>query len=296
MTNQTNTQYATSPALYPTTDASGKAEPLTDNDQYEALNFLSLRPVHAVILAGWIRDHGIVNPKHRGTFYGYRDENGDLAGVALIGRNLLFEAATQDAINAFAVCARDHNDIGMIFAEEEKLKIFWRHFRPEVSMPTPSQHQSITCSDSAPSEIENINEMRIATRDELDQIVACHAEMVMAETGVDPLVADADGFRMRCATRVDQGRVWVWMKDGELIFKTDIVSVTPEVVYIEGLWVNPKARGNRYSTRCLASMCRQLLSGSNTICGFLDADHPLSTSLYRNAGFKAVDTYSRIYL
>ena len=295
MINQTNTQNAASPAFYPTI-AAAKAEPLTDKDQREALIFLSRRPVHAVILAGWIRDHGIVSSKHRGTFYGYRGENGDLLGVAIIGRNLLFEASSQEAISAFAVCARDYHDVRMIFAEDEKLKIFWRHYRPETPMPTPAHHQMITCVEPASDDLENINEMRVATRDELDQIVGAHAEMVMAETGVDPLASDADGFRMRCAQRVDQGRVWVWMKDGELIYKTDIVSVTPEAIYIEGLWVNPKARGNRYSTRCLASMCRQLLSGSNTVCGFLDAEHPLSESLYRNAGFKVADTYSKIYL
>lgn len=294
MINQTNTQNATSPAFYPT-NAAAKAEPLTEEDKREALIFLSLRPVNAVILIGWIRDHGMVSPHHRGTFYGYRNENGDLAGVAMIGRNLLFEASSHEAINAFAVSARDH-DVKMIFAEEEKIKTFWRNYRPETPMPKPSNHQMITCVEPASIEIENINEMRIATREELDQIVAAHAEMVMAETGVDPLATDADGFRMRCTQRVDQGRVWVWMKEGELIFKTDIVSVTREAIYIEGLWVNPKARGNRYSTRCLASMCRQLLSGSNTVCGFLDAEHPLSMSLYRNAGFKVTDTYSKIYL
>lgn len=294
MINQTNTQNATSPAFYPTY-AAAKAEPLTEKDQREALKFLSLRPVNAVILIGLIRDHGIVIPHHRGTFYGYRNENGDLAGIAMIGRNLLFEASSKEAIDAFAVCAKDH-DVKMIFAEEEKLKTFWRTYRPETPIPTPSHHQMITCVEPASSKVGNIKEMRIATRDELDQIVAAHAEMVMAETGVDPLAADADGFRMRCAERVDQGRVWVWMKDGELIFKTDIVSVTREAIYIEGLWVNPKERGKRYSTRCLASMCRQLLTGSNTVCGFMDADHPLSASLYRNAGFKVADTYSKIYL
>ena len=296
MIKQTNTQYATSPAFYPTW-AGTNAEPLTEKDQAETLNFLSIRPVHAVMLAGWIRDHGIVSPQHCGTFYGHRDEKGNLGGVAMIGRKLLFEAATEEAIIAFARCARDpHHDIRMIFAEEEKLKTFWRYYREETQMPTPSRHQMITCVEPVSADMETASAIRLATRDDLDQIVAAHAEMVMAETGVNPLVADADGFRMRCAQRVDLGRVWVWIKDGELIFKTDILSATPEVIYIEGLWVNPKERGNGYSTSCLASMCRHLLSGSNTICGFVHTEHPLSSSLYRNAGFKVVDTYAKIYL
>jgi hypothetical protein len=46
--------------------------------------------------------------------------------------------------------------------------------------------------------------------------------MVYVETGVDPLVTYPKGFSMRCASRIRQNRVYVWVKNGELIFKTDI--------------------------------------------------------------------------
>lgn len=295
MSKQTNTQSAASPALSPN-NIESDAEPLTENNRQEALEFLSLRPVHTVILAGWMRDHGIESPLHRGSFYGYRDVNGDLAGVAMIGRNLLFEASTEDAVVAFARCARKVPDVRMIFAEEDKLSTFWTHLRGKSSMPKVSRHKLITSGGVVSNDVEIIDELRMAANDELDQIVAAHAEMVFAATGVDPLVADAVGFRTRCGERVDQGRVCVWLNGGELIFKTDIVSVTPEAIYIEGLWVNPKARGNGYSTQCLASMCRQLLSGSNTICGFVDVEHELYNSLYRKAGFTEVDEFAKIYL
>ncbi len=291
----TNAQHAASPAVHPK-NAGIDAEPLTEDNQQEVLKFLSRRPVNTVILAGWIRDHGIESPLHRGTFYGSRDANGDLVGVAMIGRNLLFEAFTDEAIEAFAKCARECPEVRMLFAEEKKLVKFWRHFRGETPMPQISRHRLIRSGGPIDDDVEMVNGMSIATRDELDQIVSAHAEMVLAETGVDPLVADAEGFRMRCAQRVDQGRVLVWVNDGELIFKTDIVSVTPKAIYLEGLWVNPNERGNGYSPRCLASVCRQFLSGSNTICGFVDVDHAFYNSLYRKVGFTEVDEYAKIYL
>lgn len=295
MSKQTNTQSAASPALSPK-NIESDAEPLTNDNQQVALEFLSLRPVHTVILAGWIRDHGIESPRHRGTFYGHRDGKGDLAGVAMIGRNLLFEASTEDAVAAFARCARKVPDIRAIFAKEDELSTFWKHFRGESSVPKVSRHKLITSGAAVSDDVEIIDGLRMATNDELDQIVAAHAEMVFDATGVDPLAADADGFRTRCGERVSQGRVCVWLNGGELIFKTDIASVTPEAIYIEGLWVNPKARGNGYSTRCLAGMCRQFLAGSKTICGFVDVEHELYNSLYRKAGFTVVDEYAKISL
>lgn len=296
MNTATATQTVTIPTFHPRNAGETSAEPLTEQHKQETLNFLSQRPVNNVILSGWILDYGIVSPQHRGTFYGCRDAKGNLIGVSMIGRNLLFEACTDESIAAFARCARDCTDVRMVFAEEEKLSTFWRHYRGEAPMPAVSRHRLIRSGGPISDEIEMVDELRIATLDDLDQIVSAHAEMVLVETGVDPLETDADGFRMRCAHRVEQGRVWVWIKGGELIFKTDILGVTPEAIYLEGLWVNPKERGNGHATRCLTSICRQLLSGSNTICGFLEAEHSLSNSLYRKAGFKEVDKYAKIYL
>ena len=273
-----------------------KAEKLTNADEKEVLDFLSLRPIHTVILAGWIRDHGIVSDEHRGTFYGCRDAKRNISGVAMVGTNLLVEARTEEALEAFAICARDCPDVRMIFAEEEKLLAFWRHFSNGSPMPSVSRHQLIASGSSAAGDIESVDELRVATPHDLDQIVQAHAQMVFVETGIDPLKSDAEGFRMRCSKRVNNGRVWVWVKNGELLFKTDIVSVTPEATYFEGVWVNPKQRSKGVATRCLNTLCNQLLSGSNVITGFLDGVHSLSNSVYRKTGFIDAARYSKIFL
>ncbi|PYS80708.1 MAG: DUF4081 domain-containing protein, partial [Acidobacteria bacterium] len=48
--------------------------------------------------------------------------------------------------------------------------------------------------------------------------------MTLEETGVNPLETDPAGFRERCARRITQGRVWVCVKDGRLLFKADVIS------------------------------------------------------------------------
>lgn len=286
----------TAPMFYPTQMGKVQAEPLTNLHIEETLDFLARRPIDNVILSGWIRDHGVVSDAHRGTLFGRRDADGNLEGVALIGRNLLFDAATDEATAALAACARDCSDVKMIFAEEEKLTAFWRHYRGEAAMPKASRQRSIRFSGEVPADVEIVDDVRVATREDLEKVISAHADMVRGETGTDPLEGDAEGFRMRCTQRVDKGRVWVWMKDGELVFKTDIVSETPTVKYIEGLWVDPKERSKGYGTRCLATMCQRLASPSVTVCGFFDAERFPSGSFYRRAGFKIVDDYTRVYL
>jgi hypothetical protein len=82
------------------------AEPLREAERDGALEFLARRPVHTVIMAGWIRAHGVVHPQHRGTFYRTLDRRGSISGVAMIGRHTCFEVASSAALKAFAVRAR----------------------------------------------------------------------------------------------------------------------------------------------------------------------------------------------
>lgn len=272
------------------------AERLTRFHEKEALDFLSRRPVYHMVLSGLIVEHGMVSPKLRGTMFGCRDAAGNLTGVALVGKNTIFEAADSDAAMAFAECARECADVRMIFSEEKRLIELWRHYGAGAPMPKISRHRSIRSGGSVSNEIATIPELRVAVREDLDQIVAVHAEMVYAETGVNPLDADADGFRMRCGERVDQGRVWVWASDGEMIFKTDILIETPAAIYLEGLWIAPHLRANGYGTRCLATLCRRLTSRSVEIYGFVDTERACFSSLYRRAGFTEVGEYAKIYI
>lgn len=273
-----------------------RAVPLDEHDRPEALDFLSRRPLNTVILSGWLREHGVVNPLNRGLFYGCRDPYGDLTGIALVGRNTFFEAHTDESIRAFAECMRTCPDARMVFAEEEQLTQFWNHYVRNGESPRLSCGELLISIRRVPNNTGDDVDLSPATSAHLNQIVAAHAELVRCETGIDPLESDADGFRMRCARRVEQGRVWVWIERGKLIFKTDVISATPEAVYIEGLWVNPGERGKGTSRRGLNNLCRSLLTGSNAICGFVDKNNAAARSLYRAAGFVETHKYAKIYL
>ncbi len=71
---------------------------LTNADRAEVLEFLSQRPMHNVILIGMVMDNGLVSPLNRGTFYGCRNRDGELEGVALIGHATLMETRSRCAL------------------------------------------------------------------------------------------------------------------------------------------------------------------------------------------------------
>ena len=273
------------------------AVPLAEAERDAALRFLDRRPVHNVIMSGWMMEHGVVSPRHRGTFYRTLDADGNISGVALIGRNTFFETLNEQALRSFAEEARRHAEVAMLFGEPDELAGFWRNYRPAAPNRSVRKAQLLFERRHVPAARHPEFRLRPARGQELDQVVDAHALMVLDETGVDPLAADADGFTSRCRQRIEEGKTWVCAGEGgEVIFKTEIVSRTPKVVYIEGVWVNPKYRGRNVAKKCLENLCHTVLDGSNEICGFVDGSDHAAVSLYRRAGFDIDHEYAKVYV
>src|SRR5205085_3473962 len=105
-------------------------ERLLEAQRDEVLAFLAERPLHTMIMAGWVRANGLVSPLHRGTFYGCRDAQGRLTGVALIGHATMFEARNEGALAALARFAQQCPGAHMLLGESQQVQSFWAHYAP----------------------------------------------------------------------------------------------------------------------------------------------------------------------
>src|SRR3954468_7236322 len=103
------------------------AEPLAEKHKAEILAFLSERPLHTVYMTGCILDNGVVSPLNRGSFYGYRNCEGRLEGVALIGHATLFETRSDASLAAFAALAQKCTRTHLLLGEMDKVENFWSH-------------------------------------------------------------------------------------------------------------------------------------------------------------------------
>jgi predicted GNAT family acetyltransferase len=270
------------------------AQPLGNSEQAEVLAFLAERPVHTVIMSSFIRDNGVESPRNRGTFYGWRNARGRLMGVALIGHSLLFEARDDASLRAFAAlpCAQAH----MIMGEHDKVARLWLHHDPDGKHLHQLSHEWLLAQRWPVEATGAVRGLRRATQADLDQVLTVHAEMAFAESGVNPLQVDPVGFRLRTSRRIERGRVWVWFEAGRLIFKTDVVAETAEVIYLEGVYVNPAERGRGHGLRCLSQLSRVLLQRAATVCLLVNEQNLKALALYQRAGFKPLCRYSTIYL
>ncbi|MGI8898773.1 MAG: hypothetical protein ACR2IB_10305 [Pyrinomonadaceae bacterium] len=112
---------------------------LTHEFEAEVLDFLSERPMHTVAMTGFIRDNGLVSELNRGMFYGCRNRQGKLEGVALIGHATLMETRSDRALQAFADLARQSATPHLIMGEEERIDelelLFRRRTRDASCLP-----------------------------------------------------------------------------------------------------------------------------------------------------------------
>lgn len=282
--------------VYPANEVILTVEPLANEQELEALNFLSARPLHTVAMVSLIRDNGIVSPLNRGTFYGGRDASGDLEGIALIGHATLIETRSEAGLSAFATIAQTCSSTHVLFGEQEKLAVFWKHYSADGRAPRLLCRESLFEMRSPVEAHEAVPGLRRATLDELELIAAVQAQMAFEESGVNPMETDPVGFRSRCARRIEQGRSWVWIKDGRLIFKADIIAETSDVAYLEGVYVTPDERGNGYGLRCISQLGRTLLASVKSICLLVNEQNQLVEAFYRKAGFTRRSFYETIYM
>ena len=279
------------------TESSFLVHPLTErHDEGEVLDFLAERPVHTVVMSGLIRDNGMESPFNRGTFYACRDSEGLLAGVALIGHATFVEARTEGALRAFAELAQKERDAHLILGEQGLIHRFWRHYAPSGQTPRLFCRELLFEQRWPVEACEPVPDLRRATLDDLMLVMPVHAAMAYDESGINPLDVDMAGFRLRCARRIECGRVWVLVEDGNLVFKADVASETPECTYVEGVYVEPLSRQRGHGLRCLSHLGRKLLAGSQSVCALVNEQNLAAQSLFLRAGYKLRGYYETIFL
>jgi predicted GNAT family acetyltransferase len=286
----------TAPATPPFAAVALTVSALKTEHTAEALQFLAARPIHAVAMVGFINDNGIDSPLNRGTFYGCRNQSGELEGVALIGHAVLMETRSTRAVQAFANIAQSISNCHMIMGEQQQVEEFWDCYAKR-GQDFRLASRELLFELRWPAEVQGeMPGLRRATLEDLNLVMPVHAELATQESGVNPMENDPKGFEDRCRRRIEQGRTWVLVKDGQLSFKAEVVSDTAELAYLEGIWVNPSMRGKNYGVRCLSDVCYRLLRDKTSVCLLVNVENDAAQSVYKRAGFRLQSTYDTIFL
>ena len=269
---------------------------LNDSSKPEVLDFLEERPAQTAMLSGLIRDNGLRSDFNRGDFFGCRNEHGELEGVALIGHATLFEARSERALYSLANRAQNCASTHMLMGEQDGVQMFWEFYAGRQAQMRKTCRENLLELRPPVELSEEVHGLRLATPEDLDAILPIHAQMAFEESGVNPLDMDPEGFRRRYLRRIQKQRSWVRMDSGSVVFKAEIVSQTPHVAYLEGVWVNPESRSQGQGTNCVLQLSKHLLSRSDSVCLFVNEDNASALRFYERMGFKDKESFDTIFL
>ena len=105
---------------------------------------------------------------------------------------------------------------------------------------------------------------------------------------------DPNGFRWRTRTQIDEGRSWVWLEDGVILFKAEASAWTPAAVQLQQVWVDPPARRNGNASRALRDLIGLLIARVPAVCLFVRAENAPAIRLYETVGMRRTLAYRSV--
>jgi ribosomal protein S18 acetylase RimI-like enzyme len=181
----------------------------------------------------------------------------------------------------------------MFIGNEAAVSDLWAAARDRMPAPREDRPgQPVFAISELPEPGET--EIREATKKDFDLLLPACAATHEGELGLDPMAADADGFRRRTLQQIEEGRSWIWTDGDTILFKAEASAWTPHAVQLQQVWVDPVARGQGYAQRGLRDLVRLLLKRVPRVCLFVRADNPAAIHLYEAVGMARVGSYRSV--
>jgi hypothetical protein len=245
----------------------------------QILDFCAEAPVERVFLEDVAR-------RGLGRFSAAVETSGHLRSLCHLGANVV---PAGERCGEFAAQVRRAN-ARMIIGAETAVSELWSEV--ESAMPRPREDrpgQPVFVIDDAPE--PGGTGLRRATVDDLERLLPACAAAHEEELGIDPLDRDADGFRWRTRTQIEDGRSWVWIENGAILFKAEASAWTPAAVQLQQVWVDPGVRNRGNAQRALRDLCRLLLERVPVVCLFVRPENAAAIRVYEAIGMRRVLEY-----
>jgi hypothetical protein len=173
----------------------------------------------------------------------------------------------------------------MVIGDERAVDELWQELARLMPRPRDDRPgQPVYVIDEAPEPGET--GLRPATVHDFDLLLPACAAAHEEEIGVDPLVRDAEGFRWRTRSQIEEGRSWIWADGATILFKAEASAWTPSAVQLQQVWVDPAARNRRNAQRGLRDLICLLLERVPRVCLFVRPENAAAIRVYDAVGMR----------
>jgi ribosomal protein S18 acetylase RimI-like enzyme len=252
---------------------------LVEPDLRRILAFCAEAPVERVFLEDIAR-------RALGRFNAVEGPDGSLDALCHAGANVVPSGKGCAAFAAVTVAGRTR----MIIGEEQAVAELWGPITDQMPRPRDDRPGQPVYVLEEPPESGGTG-LRVAEPADFELLVPACAAAHQEEIGIDPLQRDPDGFRWRTRAQIDEGRSWIWVKDGIVLFKAEASAWTPSAVQLQQVWVDPEARGRGNAQRGMRDLARLLLGSVPTVCLFVRPENAPAIRVYEAIGMQRTISY-----
>jgi uncharacterized protein len=212
--------------------------------------------------------------------------NGRLEALCHVGANVV--PSGRDCARFATATVRGH--ARMIIGDEGPVTELWNavgHLMPTPRDDRPGHPVYVLDTPPEPGGTG----LRAAQERDYDLRLPACAAAHEEEIGIDPLARDAEGFRWRTRSQIEEGRSWLWTEDGTILFKAEASAWTPSAVQLQQVWADPPARNRGYAQRGLRDLIRLLLERVPAVCLFVRPENAPAIRVYEAVGMERRGSY-----
>ncbi len=213
-------------------------------------------------------------------------ERGRLSALCHVGANVVPSGRDCGRFAAATVRGRAL----MIIGDEGPVTALWDVAADQMPSPRDDRPGQPVYVIETPPEGAGTG-LRAADEHDYDLLLPACAAAHEEEIGIDPLARDAEGFRWRTRSQIEERRSWVWVEDGTILFKAEASAWTPSAVQLQQVWVDPPVRNRGYAQRGLRDLIRLLLERVPAVCLFVRPENAAAIRVYEAVGMQHRGSY-----
>jgi len=224
-------------------------------------------------------------------------DDGHLTSAVLLGANVVPVNTSQSSRREFAdVLTKAGRRASSIVGPHEEALDLWEMLKGHWGYAREVRSCQPVMMMNTRSQISPDERVRYSTLADLDVVLPACIDMFTEEVGVSPVAGGSShSYRMRISELISQRRSFVRIDDGEIIFKAEVGCVGAGVAQIQGVWVNPKYRGQGIAKGAMAAVVQHVIDDiAPTASLYVNDFNERAVHLYGSVGFDQVDTFATV--
>lgn len=272
---------------------SGRLLKLGAADAASAFAFCAKNPSRCTYIAGWIADGGLEERPGTARAWLLGDmDSGALHGLVYISdTGILIPAVSRpEAVEELARIGRKNpSAVRVIVGERSFVGDLWDRLEIAGMVARISRDQlGYTVTRQTFADPSTSLELIRGTKKHLDQIVAASGAMALEEARDDPQGRNPELFRARIEERLTRGFDFIHIRDGRLLFKSNVSSLSSVGGQIEGIYTLPDHRGRGIGLAGTAAITRWVLERTERAFLLVNDDNEVAKRIYQRLGYEQV--------